>query len=41
MNPAVTHDDVDILLDLITRYSEAAWRSSNASEPLREPTPLA
>ena len=41
MNPAVTLDDVDILLDLITRHSEAAWRSSNASEPLREPTPLA
>lgn len=41
MNPAVTLDDVDILLDLITRHSEAAWRSSNGSEPLREPTPLA
>jgi glutamate/tyrosine decarboxylase-like PLP-dependent enzyme len=25
MNPAVTHDDVDILLDLIARHSEAAW----------------
>jgi hypothetical protein len=25
MNPAVTLDDVDVLLDLITRHSEAAW----------------
>ncbi|MEM9467112.1 MAG: Maf family nucleotide pyrophosphatase [Actinomycetota bacterium] len=25
MNPAVTHDDVDVLLDLIARHSEAAW----------------
>ena len=41
MNPAVTLDDVEILLELITRHSEAAWRSSNSSEPLREPTPLA
>ena len=41
MNPAVTHDDVDILLDLIARYSEAAWRSSGGSEPLHEPVPLA
>ncbi|MAT21195.1 MAG: septum formation protein Maf [Acidimicrobiaceae bacterium] len=41
MNPAVTLDDVEILLELITRHSEAAWRSSISSEPLREPTPLA
>ena len=41
MNPAVTLDDVEILLELITRHSEAAWRSSNSSEPLREPNPLA
>ncbi len=41
MNPAVTHDDVDILLDLIARQSEAAWRSAGGSEPLHEPTPLA
>ena len=41
MNPAVTHDDVDILLDLIARHSEAAWRSSGGSEPLHEPIPLA
>lgn len=27
MNPAVTHDDVDVLLDLITRHSEAAWQT--------------
>ena len=27
MNPAVTFDDVGILLDLIARHSEAAWRS--------------
>ncbi|MEM8705372.1 MAG: Maf family nucleotide pyrophosphatase [Actinomycetota bacterium] len=26
MNPAVTHDDVDVLLGLIVRHSEAAWR---------------
>ena len=41
MNPAVTLDYVEILLELITRHSEAAWRSSNSSEPLRKPTPLA
>ncbi len=27
MNPAVTTGDVDVLLDLIARHSEAAWRS--------------
>jgi MAF protein len=26
MNPAVTIDDVEVLLDLIARHSEAAWR---------------
>jgi len=37
----VTHDDVDILLDLIARHSEAAWRSSDGSEPHHEHAPLA
>ena len=41
MNPAVTHDDVDILFDLIAWHSEAAWRSSGGLEPLHEPAPLA
>ena len=41
MNPAVTHDDVDILLDLIAWHSEAAWRSSGGLEPHHEPAPLA
>ena len=30
MNPTVTHDDVDVLLDLVARHSKAAWDSEAA-----------